>query len=148
MIYLVHHGDAVGPEEDPMRPLSAHGRAAVLLVADEAARRGARPECIWHSGKLRARQTAEACWRICNPLATLTAERGLQPADPPAWMHERLIGETRDIMVVGHMPHLPGLLRLFTGDDSQASAVTFPLHGMVALEADGNRWKEVWRIDS
>jgi phosphohistidine phosphatase SixA len=76
------------------------------------------------------------------------ADRGLQPADPPAWMHERLIGETRDIMVVGHMPHLPGLLRLFTGDDSQASAVTFPLHGMVALEADGNRWKEVWRIDS
>jgi phosphohistidine phosphatase len=148
MIYLVHHGDAVGPEEDPMRPLSAHGRAAVLLVADEAARRGARPQCIWHSGKLRARQTAEACWRICNPFATLTAERGLQPADPPAWMHERLIGETRDIMVVGHMPHLPGLLRLLVGDDPQTSAVTFPLHGMVALEADGDRWKEAWRIDS
>ena len=146
MIYLVHHGDAVGPEVDPRRPLSDQGRAAVLLAADEAARRGARPECIWHSGKLRARQTAEACWQVCNPLATLTAERGLQPADPPTWMYERLSGETRELMLVGHMPNLPRLLRLMIGEDPDTSATTFPLHGIVALEAEGNRWKETWRI--
>jgi phosphohistidine phosphatase len=148
MIYLVHHGDAVGPEVDPMRPLSEHGRGAVLLVADEAARRGAKPECIWHSGKLRARQTAEACWKVCNRFATLTAERGLQPSDPPAWMRERLFGETRDLMLVGHMPHLPRLLRVLVGEDPDTSTLAFPLHGMVALEPAGDRWKEVWRIGS
>ena len=148
MIYLVHHGDAVGPEIEPARPLSEHGRGAVLLVADEAARRGVRPECIWHSGKLRARQTAEAFWKACNPLATLTAERGLQPADPPSWMCERLSGETREVMLVGHMPHLPRLLRLLIGEDPETSIVGFPLHGMVALEAAGDRWKDVWRIGS
>ena len=148
MIYLVHHGNAVGPEVDPMRPLSEHGRGAVLLVADEASRRGVRPECIWHSGKLRAKQTAEAFLRLCNPMATFTAERGLQPTDPPTWMSERLSGETRDIMLVGHMPNLPRLLGLLKGEDPQTSPVTFPLHGMVALEAEGNRWKELWRIGS
>ena len=146
MIYLVHHGDAVGPDVDPRRPLSDQGRAAVLLAADEAARRGARPECIWHSGKLRARQTAEACWKVCNPFATLTAERGLQPADPPTWMHERLSGETRELMLVGHMPNLPRLLALLIGEDPGTPRTTFPLHGIVALEADGDRWKEAWRI--
>jgi phosphohistidine phosphatase len=145
MIYLVHHGDAVGPEVDPMRPLSERGRAAVLLVADEAARRGAKPACIWHSGKLRARQTAEAFLRLCNPFATFTAERGLQPADPPSWMCERLSGETRELMLVGHMPNLPRLLGLLTGGDPETSTATFPLHGIVALEGDGERWKEVWR---
>jgi phosphohistidine phosphatase SixA len=28
LLILVHHGDAVGPEVDPMRPLSSAGRAA------------------------------------------------------------------------------------------------------------------------
>jgi phosphohistidine phosphatase len=148
MIYLVHHGDAVGPEVDPQRPLSERGLAAVLLVADEARRRGAKPDCIWHSGKLRARQTAEACWKLCNPLAPMTAERGLQPTDPPAWMHDRLLGETRDVMVVGHMPHLPRLLRMLIGEDPETSTVSFPLHGIVALTGEGDRWKEAWRIDA
>ena len=146
MLYLVHHGDAVGPEIDPLRPLSERGRAAALLLADEAARRGVKPEHIWHSGKLRARQTAEAFWKVCNPFASMTAERALQPGDPPGWIHDRLSGETRDLMIVGHMPHLPKLLRLLRGEDPETSATTFPQHGIVALEAEGGRWKEVWRL--
>jgi phosphohistidine phosphatase len=146
MIYLVHHGDAVLPDVDPMRPLSARGRAAVAGLAMEAARRNVRPDSIWHSGKLRARQTAEEFWRACNPLATFTAERGLQPADPPEWMRGRFIGETRTLMAVGHMPNLARLLRVMLGEDPDASRVSFPLHGMVALRADGNLWLEEWRL--
>jgi phosphohistidine phosphatase len=146
MIYLVHHGEAVGPEIDPMRPLSERGRTAVLLVADEAARRGTKPEAIWHSGKLRARQTAESFWKLCQPSATLTVERGLQPTDPPAWIRDRLIGDVRDLMLVGHMPNLERLYRLLIGEDEQTSAARFPLHGIVALESDGGGWKETWRI--
>lgn len=147
MIYLVHHGEAVGPDIDAMRPLSDRGRAAVHLIADEAARRSVKPDVIWHSGKLRARQTAEAFWKACCPFATLTAERGLQPADPPEWIRDRLFGETRDLMLVGHMPHLERLLRLMTGRDEPTTAI-FPLHGMTALESEGDGWKERWRIGS
>jgi phosphohistidine phosphatase len=119
----------------------------VLLLADDAARRGVRPECIWHSGKLRARQTAEVCWRACNPLAVMSAERGLQPTDPPAWMRDRLLGDPRDIMLVGHMPHLARLLRLLVGGDPDTPGVSFPLHGMVALDSGPDAWKERWRIE-
>ena len=147
MIYLVHHGEAVGPEIDPMRPLSERGRGAVLLLADEAARRNVKPEVIWHSGKLRARQTAEAFWKVCHPFATVTAERGLQPDDPPAWMRDRLFGEMRDLILVGHMPHLERLLRVMTGAGEQTTA-GFPLHGMIALEPHGDVWRETWRIGS
>jgi phosphohistidine phosphatase len=146
VIYLVHHADAVGPDVDPRRPLSERGRMAATLLADEAARRGVRPEAIWHSGKLRARQTAEICWKLCNPLAPLTAERGLQPDDPAVWMRDRLSGERRELMLVGHMPHLPRLLHLMCGDDADPSARTFPQHGLVALDLHGDAWKEAWRI--
>jgi phosphohistidine phosphatase len=147
MILLVHHGDAVNPAVDASRPLSGRGLGDVARLAEEAAARGAKPDVIWHSGKLRARQTAEAYWRACNPLAPFSAARGLLPDDPPIWMRDQLAEETRSIVVVGHMPHLPRLLRLLVTGDADTVSVNFPLHGCVALEADGGRWKEVWRLE-
>jgi phosphohistidine phosphatase len=148
MILLVHHGEAVSPAVDPARPLSGAGLGGVARVAEQAAARGVKPDVIWHSGKLRARQTAEAFWRICNPLAAFSATRNLQPDDPPVWMRDQLDGETRTIVLVGHMPHMPRLLRLLVTGDADAVTVTFPQHGCVALEPHDDRWKELWRIDA
>ena len=145
LLVLVHHGDAVGPGVDPMRPLPSVGRAATERLAGVAAQRGVRPDVIWHSGKLRARQTAELFWKACNPFAPMTAERGLLPDDPPQWIRDRLIGETRSVLIASHMPYLPRLLAMLTGESHD---VTFPLHGCVALEPDGDLWKEVWRLEA
>jgi len=143
-LILVHHGDAVGPEVDPRRPLSEDGRAAVERLAQRAASRGVKPAVVWHSGKLRAKQTAEAFWRACNALAEFSAARDLQPDDPPEWMRDRLRGESRDMLIAGHFPHLPRLLSLL------ANRADFPLHGAVALSSDdeGESWTEVWSMDA
>jgi phosphohistidine phosphatase len=148
-LILVHHGDAAGPEIDPRRPLSAAGRLAVERAAAAAAERGARPSIVWHSGKLRARQTAEAFWRACNALAEFSATRDLQPDDPPSWIRDRLRGASRDILLVGHFPHLPRLLALLRGANAvNDEAADFPQHGVVALVTDeeGDTWKEVWQV--
>ena len=141
---LVHHGDAVGPEVDPRRPLSDWGRQTVARLAEEAAARGIKPVVIWHSGKLRAKETAEAFWRACNPFAEFSATRDLQPDDPPEWMRDRLRGESRDVMIAGHYPHLPRLLNLLV-----STAVNFPQNGVVALvsEDEGETFSEEWRRD-
>ena len=146
MILLVHHGDALGPEVDPMRPLSEQGRAASARLAEAAAARGVRPDVVWHSGKLRARQTAELFWRACNPLAAFSAARGLQPTDSPRGMRDALAGDDRSILLVGHMPHLAQLLRVLRGEPQDGGAADFPLHGCVALEGHGDTWKELWRL--
>ena len=155
-LILVHHGDAVGPEVDPMRPLSSVGRAATERLATLAAQRGVKPDAVWHSGKLRARQTAELYWKACNPFAPITAERGLLPDDPADWMRDRLTGETRSILIASHMPYLPRLLALLTrareagglAPSERSESRGFPLHGCVALEVDDDRWKEVWRLEA
>ena len=146
LLVLVHHGDAVGPDVDPMRPLSSAGRAATERLAAAAAQRGVKPDVIWHSGKLRARQTAELFWKACNPFASLSAERGLRPDDPPRRVRDRLTGETRSIVIAGHMPNLTGLLASLLGEHHESTPIALPQHGCVALEADGDRWKEVWRL--
>lgn len=148
LLYLVHHGVAVGPDVDARRPLSPEGRADVERLAAQAAARGAKPVVVWHSGKLRAKQTAEAFWRACNALAEFSATRDLQPDDPAQWIRDRLRGETRDILIAGHFTHLPRLLALLVpGGDA---GVEFPVNGVVALatEDGGDTWKEWWRLES
>jgi phosphohistidine phosphatase len=144
-LFLVHHADAVGPDVDTRRPLSALGETQAARVAAEAVAHGARPDIVWHSGKLRARQTAQALWRACNALAEFKAVSDLQPDDPPSRIRDRLTGETRDILIAGHFPYLPRLLSLLL----PGAPATFPLHGVVALESDdgGGTWKETWRLD-
>jgi phosphohistidine phosphatase len=141
-LYLVHHGEAVGPDVDARRPLSQSGRAAVERLATQAAARGARPAVFWHSGKLRAKQTAEAFWRACNALGEFSATRDIQPDDPVRRIRDRLHGESRDLLLAGHFPHLPRLLAVLTGD------ADFPPHGVIALESidEGVSWKELWRL--
>src|SRR5205823_4677246 len=135
-----------GPDVDPQRPLSREGRAHVERIAAGAAARGAKPAVVWHSGKLRAKQTAEAFWRACNPLAEFSATRDLQPDDPPEWIAQRLVGETREVLIAGHFPHLPRVLMLLTLSRDERA---FPPHGLVALQSDdeGKNWKEMWRLD-
>lgn len=143
-LLLVHHAEAVQHEDDTRRPLSPRGVAQAGLGAYEAAARGAKPSVVWHSGKLRARQTAQAFWRECNALAEFSATQDLQPGDAPSRMRDRLRGESRDLLIAGHFPHLPRLLSLLVSAD-----VSFPQHGVVALETtdDGETWKELWRFD-
>jgi phosphohistidine phosphatase len=139
-LYLVHHADAVPADVDSTRPLSARGRAQAADVSRRVAGRHARPKTIWHSGKLRARETAEIYLAAINPSATFTATRGLQPDDDPEWMRDSLMGEADDLMIVSHYPFLPALFQLLCGPEA-----VFPQHGAVALERTGDGWTERWR---
>ena len=76
MIFLVHHADAVDADVDAQRPLSAAG-ARTRRAGASRPRRGVQPDVIWHSGKLRARQTAEAFLRGCNPLSGVVGDPGI-----------------------------------------------------------------------
>jgi len=59
MIFLVQHGKAYTEAEDPERRLTPKGIAETEKVARHLAAAGVRPAEIIHSGKTRARQTAE-----------------------------------------------------------------------------------------
>jgi phosphohistidine phosphatase len=138
-LYLVHHADAVGPGVDSQRPLSGYGLAQASWLAEEARVRQVKPALIWHSGKLRSRQTAEAFLRICSPSAAFRAARGLLPGDPILWMENALALEEQDVLVVGHIPHLPALARALGAEDP------LPLNGMIAMERSAPvKYTERW----
>src|SRR5579864_474539 len=143
-LLLVHHADAVGPDVDPQRPLSSRGHAEARALLERFRVERARvpgldawaPAAIWHSGKLRARQTAEVFLSL-NPFAEFKMVRGLRPDDPPELMLGVLAGEARDLVLVGHLPFLAALRRGLTTIDS-----LFPLHGLVLVEHGADGWRE------
>ena len=140
-LVLVHHADAVSPAVDPQRPLSSVGLAQADRLAAAAKTAGVSPAAIWHSGKLRARQTAEAFLRACNLFAEFRMVRGLRPDDPPEIIRDALRGEDRELLLAGHMPHMAELLHMLSPESAQ-----FPLHGAVMLETTDVGWKEIWRV--
>jgi phosphohistidine phosphatase len=138
---LVHHAEAVGPEVDPLRPLSESGHRQAQQLARRAREWGFVPAAIWHSGKLRARQTAEAFLRECNPFAEFRMVRGLRPDDPPDWIFHELTGENRDLLLAGHMPHIAALARMLAPEGKP-----FLLHGLVVFERpQAGSWRELLR---
>jgi len=146
-LYLMQHGEAVWEEHDPTRPLTEKGRADVQRVVRYAvAHAGVRVDRIVHSGKLRARQTAEI-WREHLPAAAITDANGLDPAASPDIWAERLVGETRDLVIVGHRPHLARLAGRLLCDDPDREVVNVQNGGIVCLErSEQGTWSVRWAV--
>jgi phosphohistidine phosphatase len=133
-LYLVQHGDAVTKEIDPDRPLSAQGKQDVERLANRISKWGLAVTQIIHSGKTRARQTAESLTAAFGSVEQPRVELDLAPMDSPAPLVERLKNQSDNMAVVGHMPYLGKLVaRLITGNED--SAVVNPRPGtLVGLE--------------
>lgn len=147
-VYLVQHGQAVPEEQDPERPLSDEGRTAATKVARYIAALGSQfidPPLsqIWHSGKLRAEQTAEVFARALAPNLTPTSHGGMKPNDDPALICEELrIARDRPgaALLVGHLPHLARLAGLLLADDTERTVVEFVNAGVVKLRPAERGW--------
>jgi phosphohistidine phosphatase len=172
-IYLARHGDAVGPEENPRRPLSAKGRAEVERMASFLARSGVRPRRVIHSGKLRAGETAAILARALVPGTVLEESEGLGPEDSPErlvsaarnWVQAALDGKGRggesrrvskdepgpanDVLVVGHMPFMALALAALVGADATLEFAGFATGSVACLESEddqGDRWRLLWLV--
>ena len=147
-LYLVQHAEARSKDEDPERPLSDEGRGDIEKVAAFAAGHASiRVARILHSGKTRARQTAEViAARLGTALPVQQAE-GLEPLAESSIWADRLGAEKGDTMLVGHLPHLSKLAsRLLCGNE-EIKTVDYRMGGIVCLERDdtGN-WAVNWML--
>lgn len=138
-LYLVQHGQAKPENEDPERPLTGDGFDDVARVARQAVEQlGVRPDRVVHSGKTRARQTAEVWGRLVN----VDAEQAdaLEPNDDPTIWVQRLAAATDNIMLAGHLPHLARLAALLLAGASDRPVIQFRQGGLVALERTDAGW--------
>lgn len=103
-VFLVQHGDAVPKEVDPERPLSGRGQRDVEQLKLCLAKRKVTVVRILHSGKTRARQTAEILRPLANSTGRIEEQEGLAPNDSPEAFIEHLGAAGEDAIAVSHMP--------------------------------------------
>jgi len=131
--YIVQHGQSLTKDLDPEKGLSNQGIETVEKIARVAQQYGVKVNRIQHSGKKRARQTAELLAAILEPADGLQEITGIKPLDDVAAFAAR-VDYSAHTMVVGHLPFLERLTSfLITG---QQSPVVFKLQngGILCLD--------------
>ncbi len=145
-LYLVQHGEAKSEVEDPERSLTAKGEGEVRDVSKTATGLNIRPSKVYHSGKLRAKQTAEiiaGALKIPNPL--IQSIQGLNPNDDIRPWAERISQEREDLMLVGHLPFLEKLTSLLLCGNEKARLVLFRYGAIVCLDQREDKgWGVRW----
>jgi len=145
-LYLIQHGEAKIEREDPERSLTEMGEEEVKRVSKAAEKLNIRPSKIYHSGKTRAKQTAEIVLSgLKIPGLTVEAVHGLNPNDDVRPWAERISKESEDLMLVGHLPFLDKLTSLLVCGDENARVVLFRYSAIVCLDQKEDKgWAVRW----
>ncbi len=142
-LYLVQHGEAKSESEDPQRSLTENGKEEVQSVAGVAKKLDLHPSNIYHSGKLRAKQTAEIFSDSLKRPAE--AAQGLNPNDDVRVWADRISAEKEGFMIVGHLPFLEKLASLLTTDNESVRPIIFRYGAIVCLEKKEEKgWGVRW----
>jgi phosphohistidine phosphatase len=143
-VYLVQHGEAEPASVEPARPLTERGRRDVQCVAAHAGRLAFEVQQIRHSGKARAEQTAALFAYALSPPDGVVSVSGLAPKDDVVPVANALVGESRPVMLVGHLPFMARLASCLVTGDAERPAVRFVNGGVVCLERKDAYWLVSW----
>ena len=142
-LYLIRHGDASPAANDNGRSLSPKGQNEMRKVAKFLKSADIRITEIFHSGLRRAEQTAAIIAETLDTDCHLVKKDLLAPNDSATLITEELIKRTKDLVIVGHMPHLSNLFaQLLTGSQDK-DLIEFKKGAVVCLERDES---QIWRI--
>jgi phosphohistidine phosphatase len=146
-LYLVQHGAAKTEAEDPKRGLTDEGRHDVERMAEFLSTVTPSLDRIEHSGKVRAKETAEILAVRLPPAEGAREIPGIAPNDDIEQMRTRLEKEPKNIMLVGHLPYLSRLAARLLGLPSDCTVVRFRMGGVVRMERDdAGHWVIVWAV--
>ena len=140
-LYLMQHGEAKPESEDASRPLTERGRLEVERVARIAGRIGLGIRLIEHSGKLRARQTADIVAAHLQPHPRVEERSGLAPNDSPGDLARVLQDAGEPRLLVGHLPHLARLVSLLVTGDASRPILAFRMGALVALTREAEAYR-------
>jgi phosphohistidine phosphatase len=143
----MQHGKPVPKEEDPDRPLSDQGKGDVGRMSEFLRESGLKVQEAYHSGKTRAKQTAEIMLSQLNPDVKAQERAGLSPLEDVKEIASLIKGAHKDLLIAGHLPHLGKLASLLIAGDEGIPVVSFQQGGVVCLEKDEEgRWSLAWML--
>ena len=147
LLYLVRHGEASNELANPTQVLTENGLRDVKKVASYLAGLNLPLDIIFHSRKVRAKQTAVVFADILKPEEGIQETDHLNPLDDPSEWEHILQESNKDIMLVGHLPYMAKLFSKLVCGFMDDGMVTFKNASAACLkrEYDGT-WLLQWMI--
>ena len=149
-IYLLQHAQAMSSDEDPTRPLSKVGESTINRIAEYCRMIGVTVDRIYHSEKLRAKQTAQIFANYLKISDTVEERTDLNPSDEVEpvrnWLKQLSSSDLRSVALVGHLPFLDKLTSLLVSGSVDAHIVTFQNACIVKLipKSSGGEYTIQW----
>jgi phosphohistidine phosphatase len=112
-IFLLRHGDALQGMDDFARPLSAKGIADINKIAHYLQNQQVGIQQIFHSGLVRAEQSAEIMANILR--VKMLKMPGLAPYDAIEAIIPEIYALDKSTLFVTHLPFVGMLLEALTG---------------------------------
>ena len=144
----MRHGEALSGTPDSRRPLSQRGRDEVIALAQLASARGVAVAWIYHSGILRAQQTAELVAAVLAPAEGVRELGGLCSDDDPFIVKAALETTSRPLMLVSHLPYLGRLAGLLTTGDAERAVMEFAPATLACMTRHPAGWRLSWSISA
>ena len=146
-LFLVQHGKSLPKEIDPEQGLSEEGRSEVETISGLAKDHKVRVARIRHSGKTRARQTAEIFASALMPEKGVIETPGLNPLDDVVTFAKGL-DSREDVMLVGHLPFMERLTSYLITGSADRPVFKFQNGGIVCLDRDPDpgSWIIKWAL--
>ena len=146
-VYLVQHGLSLPKHQDSERGLSEAGIAHVKRIAEVAKGYEVPVISIFHSGKKRARETAEIFASALNPEGGVAAMAGFNPMDDVQTFSKNLSFQDNH-MYVGHLPFMEKLAAYLITGDAARPVFQFQNGGIVCLDVHGDQggWVIKWTL--
>ena len=142
-VYFMQHGLAVDKADDPERPLSEAGIRQTEKIADTLRASGTVITRVFHSGKLRAAQTAEIMATALD-LDNTTMIEGLSPNDEVTLLSQKL--DSSDALYVGHLPHLEKIVAYLVTGNEEVGIIKFQNSATTCLEQTYNHYQLKWYL--
>jgi phosphohistidine phosphatase len=146
-LYLVRHGEAYSEAAGPDPSLTEAGKAAVDDMAQRADSFNIPVSQILHSGKTRARQTADILSSYLKPSGGVAEIKKISPYDDVTKIAPEL-DPARNIMLVGHLPFMERLVSYLITGSQDRSIIKFQTGGIVCLDQVDNNgaWYIKWAL--
>ena len=132
-VYLVQHGKSLNKTVDPEKGLSVDGKLETERIAGVANGYQVGVSRIVHSGKKRARETAEILATILSPADGLESRTGMNPMDDVR-VFVNSLDLDKNIMLVGHLPFLERLIGLLVCGNPDQTVFKLQNSGILCLD--------------
>jgi phosphohistidine phosphatase len=145
ILYILQHGEAEPKEVDPERPLSGQGVQDIRKLAAHLKNTGIQPGKIFHSGKLRAAQSARLIADVLSPGLEPVPSDGLNPNDDPSVIARDINSADETLLLASHMPFVSCLCSTLLTGTTNADFASLP-GTLFCLEETDGKWRLAWML--